>query len=383
MNVKTPLIVLQLLVSYISYSQIKVGDNLGNHCATKTLNMNNQSLTNVTGIAIGSNTLINANVGLQLDGNKAIVIPHVNNLLSPTEPAIPEANTINGMLVYDETTDQLFIRQNNQWVAFASTNLPDQNILVGNAAGLATPRKITGDFELANNGSASIKDSVINSDKILDATLINEDFKDQSITAEKLSPSNTVGKIITSTATQVQWLHRNAFIYYIGDYKLSGQQSDHENWLICDGRAISRTAYPELFTTIGTAFGAGDGSTTFNIPDLRGRVPAAISSTRFIGQKIGSENISLGLSEMPAHTHTGSTSQGGVHTHPANLVYTDVKPGSGALGANDQPGTDRATTSNGVHTHTYTINNNGSGAAISLMQPTQFAGNYFIYSGNN
>jgi hypothetical protein len=102
MNVKTPLIVLQLLVSYISYSQIKVGDNLGNHCATKTLNMNNQSLTNVTGIAIGSNTLINANVGLQLDGNKAIVIPHVNNLLSPTEPAIPEANTINGMLVYDE-----------------------------------------------------------------------------------------------------------------------------------------------------------------------------------------------------------------------------------------------------------------------------------------
>src|SRR5690349_20866431 len=44
-------------------------------------------------------------------------------------------------------------------------------------------------------------------------------------------------------------------------------------WMICDGSAISRTTYPALFAICGTTFGAGDGSTTFNLPDLRSRVP--------------------------------------------------------------------------------------------------------------
>lgn len=45
-------------------------------------------------------------------------------------------------------------------------------------------------------------------------------------------------------------------------------------WLLCDGSAVSRTTYPTLFAAIGTTWGAGDGSTTFNVPDMRGRVPA-------------------------------------------------------------------------------------------------------------
>ena len=49
-------------------------------------------------------------------------------------------------------------------------------------------------------------------------------------------------------------------------------------WLVCDGRAISRTTYATLFTTTSTTYGTGNGSTTFNIPDLRGRV--AVGATR-------------------------------------------------------------------------------------------------------
>lgn len=45
-------------------------------------------------------------------------------------------------------------------------------------------------------------------------------------------------------------------------------------WLVCDGSAVSRTTYAALFAAIGTAWGAGDGSTTFNLPDMRGRVGA-------------------------------------------------------------------------------------------------------------
>ena len=55
----------------------------------------------------------------------------------------------------------------------------------------------------------------------------------------------------------------------VGDYKMSAQATDHDNWLICNGRAISRTEYSELFAVIGTSFGAGDSTTTFNIPDFR------------------------------------------------------------------------------------------------------------------
>ena len=57
----------------------------------------------------------------------------------------------------------------------------------------------------------------------------------------------------------------------LGDYKVSAQKTDHDNWLICNGRAISRTTYKDLFALIGTSFGAGDESTTFNLPNFQGK----------------------------------------------------------------------------------------------------------------
>lgn len=58
-------------------------------------------------------------------------------------------------------------------------------------------------------------------------------------------------------------------------------------WLLCDGSAVSRTTYADLFTAIGTSYGVGDGSTTFNLPDLRGRVPVGV------GQGSGLTNRAL------------------------------------------------------------------------------------------
>ena len=70
-------------------------------------------------------------------------------------------------------------------------------------------------------------------------------------------PSGGGGGVITASSNVV------------GDYKMSAQTADHDNWFICNGRAISRTDYSGLFAVIGTSFGAGDGSTTFNLPDFR------------------------------------------------------------------------------------------------------------------
>lgn len=57
---------------------------------------------------------------------------------------------------------------------------------------------------------------------------------------------------------------------YVGEIKMFGFSGVPAHCLACDGSAVSRTTYPELFAAIGTTWGAGDGSTTFNIPDLRG-----------------------------------------------------------------------------------------------------------------
>ena len=60
-------------------------------------------------------------------------------------------------------------------------------------------------------------------------------------------------------------------VHPVGDIKASVKSANHGNWLLCNGQAVSRTTYSELFALIGTNFGSGNGSTTFNVPDYRGK----------------------------------------------------------------------------------------------------------------
>ena len=82
-------------------------------------------------------------------------------------------------------------------------------------------------------------------------------------------------------------------------------------YLVCDGSTISRTEYSELFNVIGTIYGSGDGSTTFNLPDLKGRVVTGlnVSNSNFnvLGKTGGEETHVLTVSEIPSHNHTITT----------------------------------------------------------------------------
>ena len=95
-----------------------------------------------------------------------------------------------------------------------------------------------------------------------------------------------------------------------------GNNAPPTGWLVCNGSAISRATYAALFAVIGTTFGVGDGSTTFNIPDSRGRTlvgyKSADSDFGTIGATPGEKTHVLTTNEMPSHVHAcGSSSSGG------------------------------------------------------------------------
>lgn len=96
-----------------------------------------------------------------------------------------------------------------------------------------------------------------------------------------------------------------------GGIMMYGGSSAPTGYLLCDGSAVSRTTYANLYTAIGTAYGAGDGATTFNVPDMRSRLPIGYGagtglSSRGIGNYGGNETHTLSTSEIPAHSHAAT-----------------------------------------------------------------------------
>jgi len=115
-------------------------------------------------------------------------------------------------------------------------------------------------------------------------------------------------------------------------------------WLICNGASVSRTTYASLFSVISTTYGVGDGSTTFTLPNLKGRMPVGLDSTQTefdaMGETGGVKSVTLTEAQMPAHTHTtpAHTHTTPNHTHSVTLGthahenYTTANPGSGGPG---------------------------------------------------
>lgn len=114
---------------------------------------------------------------------------------------------------------------------------------------------------------------------------------------------------------------------YIGEIRIFAGNFAPRGWAFCDGSLLSIPRYTELYRILSTTYG-GDGQTTFQLPDLRGRAPmhfgtGAGLTPKIIGQKVGESEVTLTTNQMPNHTHVaqGSTVSKEGTINPTNAIW--------------------------------------------------------------
>lgn len=170
--------------------------------------------------------------------------------------------------------------------------------------------------------------------------------------------------------------------FVTGDIKISASSTPQDGWVPCDGSTLDRTTYRGLFNVIGSAWGNGDGSTTFNVPNFNGAAP--IGGTD-IGSTGGSTTVTLGIANLASHNHpiidpghvhvvtdpghTHALNDPG-HDHAYDAAVFDAVGGGGANSVADNSTgatTDSAATNITVLSHVtnVTIANNTTGVTTS------------------
>jgi len=282
----------------------------------------------------------------------------------------------------------------------------------------------------AMNGTASAGTSTrwAHADHVHPTDTSRAPLASPALTGTPTAPTPAAGDNSTALATTAfvrTILPAGVIVPYAGATAPNG-------WLLCDGTLQNRTTQAALFAAISTTYGAGDGSTTFGIPDLRGRVPvgkAASGTFNTLGGTGGAETHAITIAEMPNHDHGGVTGGSGTlttgtesadHTHSGSTggrsaahshsftidgdtflagnagtqkIIRDVNGVFGATtgstvststGTESSDHTHSFTTGgrSAAHTHTiashtHTVSAQGSGTAMSLIQPFQVV-NYII-----
>jgi len=192
----------------------------------------------------------------------------------------------------------------------------------------------------------------VTSSMILNGTIGTNDLADASVTSAKLAG----GAAFTS----------GMIVPFAGSTAPAG-------WLMCFGQDVSRTIYADLYSTIASTYGAGDNSSTFNVPDLRGRVIAGqddmggVSANRLTGQTGGLDGDNLGASGG-TETHILSTSEMPAHNHSGTVdLRTNWEAGTSSL---SPVGTGSARYDGNASRPSLSISNAGGGVAHNNVQPT-------------
>lgn len=161
--------------------------------------------------------------------------------------------------------------------------------------------------------TAQIADGAVTTPKIPDGAVTTPKLADGAVTAPKIAAGTITADRLAAGVIPTSTTPPGAIIAFAGGAPPSG-------WLFCDGSAVSRVTYSALYAILGATFGAGDGSTTFNLPDLQGRVPVG-KGTHVDVDTLGDSDGNALASRRPAHRHTvagGYMIAGGVHYSAAD-----------------------------------------------------------------
>jgi len=232
------------------------------------------------------------------------------------------------------------------------------------------------------------KDALTSGDplKIVKGTEINTEFANIAIavatkadlasptfTGTPSLPTGTTG-VTQSYGTSSTLLATTAFVQgaiLTGEIKMWGTATAPSGYLLCNGTAVSRTTYAALFAIYSTTFGSGDGSTTFNLPDFRNRMPIGAGTTYSAADTGGSATTTLQIANLPAHTHANTLTDNG-HSH----AMTGGLGGSGTQQYTSGNVTQSTSTSPAFTGITITNASVGSGTAATTISP--YLGIYFI-----
>ena len=231
--------------------------------------------------------------------------------------------------------------------------------------------------------SFSLKDSLPSGDpmKIVRGTEIDTEFNNiatavatkadinsPALSGVPTAPTASAGTSTTQIATCAFVGSAVGTASPTGSIAMWPTNSAPSGYLLCAGAAVSRTTYAALFAVIGTTFGAGDGSTTFNLPDYRDRMPIGAGTSYAVNTKGGSKDAIV-----VAHTHTGTTSTNGDHNHTSKWGQAAQGTAWSAIGntvSSYSLAVDAAaTTTAGAHNHTFTTDSTGSSGTNANLPP--------------
>jgi microcystin-dependent protein len=292
------------------------------------------------------------------------------------------ANTGNLVLTTDSSNNLLF----NGIPIGTSGTLTNSHIYVGNVSNVPTDVVMSGDVNISNTGVTTVQPGAITNAKITgpisianggtnSTTVLNNNrvivssagaiTETAAITGNRtlVSDTNGVPTASTTTSTELGYVsgvtsaiqtQLNAITanFPSGVMMVTAASSAPTGWLICNGSAVSRTTFSSLFSAIGTTYGVGDGSTTFNIPNMINNV--AVGQGGSIAGSLGATSGAVSVTPTSiAHTHTIS--------HQHSTINCITNGASTGLMRNDNPyGTDSVST---------TYSDFGTSAKSATSQP--------------
>ena len=122
---------------------------------------------------------------------------------------------------------------------------------------------------------------------------------------------------------------------FVGEIRIFAGTFAPVGWNFCDGTTLSISEFEVLFNVIGTTYG-GDGVNTFQLPDVQGRFPIHQGTDYVIGQKAGSENVTLTQGQLPSHTHSAKAVKASAVSSPAGAAWAAAPtPAYSSVAPND------------------------------------------------